>query len=135
MLITPLFVLGLIASSIYPAVAATPDISNIRVSRSGDKQRVVIDINSDSESAFYVRKGKDSITLTMEAVMRRDKEDQFKKLLEKTKYIDGVSFINLEEEGEFIAELRLTGTVYDNVFTLSNPSRLVIDLDKYEFSQ
>jgi len=108
------------------------DITNIRTSRNSGKQRVVVDINSDNEPAFYKRDSKNSITLTIEARMDQAKEEQFKKLLANTNYINSVSFINLSDEGEVIAEIRLSGKASNNIFALSNPSRLVIDLDKIE---
>ncbi|MFH1222726.1 MAG: AMIN domain-containing protein [Pseudomonadota bacterium] len=119
----------LMAFALHSKERLGTDVTNVRTSTTNGKQRIVLDINSDNEPAVYSKKAKNIICVTVETYMDQGKESQFAKLLSNTSYVKNVDFINLPDEGEVIIQLKLSGDVYDNVFTLSNPSRLVIDLD------
>lgn len=104
-------------------------ISNIRTSLNNDKQRIVIDLNTEGEPAYYINKNKSSIELTLEAIIDSKNIEGFKELLSNSHYVEEASFLLLPDENESIITLKLkTGTVPD-IFSIANPARLVIDLE------
>lgn len=113
----------------------TPQISSIRVAKDGQKQRIVIDIEGQKERSFYIKKDKGIISITIEALLDPKKTDEFKALIEKMNYIEGVSFISLDKEAECVISLFLNkkDKIADQVFSLPDPSRIVIDIERSEY--
>jgi len=106
------------------------NISNIRTSFNNGKQRIVIDTDGNKEPAYYIRKGKEVIDITMEKTISIDKAKTFAELLGNTNFIKKASFIVLPEENETIISLNINDKTSDDIFSLTKPSRLVIDLEK-----
>ena len=106
------------------------NIANVRTSFNNGKQRIVMDIDGEEEPAYYVRKGKNVIDLTVEGITTIDKARAFAELLGNTNFIKKASFIVLPEEKETIISLSISDKTSDDVFSLAKPSRLVIDLEK-----
>lgn len=117
---------GWLCSSLYSA----DNITNVRTSFNKGKQRVVIDIDGNDEPAYYVRKGKNEIDLTIERITTPDKAESFAGLLSGTNYIQKASFILLPDEKETIISIDINDKVSDDIFSLAGPSRIVIDLEK-----
>lgn len=111
------------------------EISNIRTAKDGQKQRIVIDIDGQKEPAFYIKKAKNEINITIETVLSYQRSNEFKKVLEGTRYIERANFTLLEKEGETILTIFTNPKekVSDEIFALPSPSRLVIDLDKAQY--
>lgn len=111
------------------------EISNIRTAKDGQKERVVIDIDGQKEPAFYVKKAKDQIHITIEATINEQRKQEFTKVLEKTRYINSSEFIDLNKENEVIITLYTKPgmKIYDEIFALPNPSRVVVDLEKAQY--
>jgi len=115
-----------LCSMLYPA----EEITNIRTSLIKGKQRIVIDIDGSEEPAYYVRKDKETIDVTIERTLPEGKAESFASLLGNTNYVRKAQFIILPEEKETIISISTKGKVSDDVFALANPSRIVIDLEK-----
>ena len=124
-LFTLLFFFGF-CSMLYSA----ENITNVRTSFNNGKQRIVMDIDGNKEPAYYVRKGKNTIDITVERIVTMDKAIAFAELLGNTNFIKKASFIVLPEEKETIISLIVNDKTSDDIFSLSKPSRLVIDLEK-----
>lgn len=114
----------------YSMLYSAENITNVRTSFNNGKQRIVIDIEGDEEPAYYVRKGKNVIDITMERIVSIDKARTFAELLGNTNFIQKATFIVLSEEKETIISLNVNDNTSDDVFSLAKPSRLVIDLEK-----
>ena len=123
--------LALIGNS-YSANSPTSSLSNIRTSFRGGVQRIVFDITTENEPAYYVKKDPDkgTVSLTLETNVVANKEKALIKNLENTHYIGKVQFLNLTDEGELIITMELKAGVIKEVMTLPHPSRVVIDLIK-----
>lgn len=111
---------------LYPA----GNISNIRTSFSSGKQRIVIDVDGEKEPAYYVRKSKNVIDITLEKTLSTDNVKLFAGLLNDTNFINKVSFVVLPEESETIISINVKDKTSDDIFSLTSPPRLVIDLEK-----
>ena len=111
------------------------EISNIRAAKDGQKERLVIDIDGQKEPAFYVKKSKDQIHITIEATINEQRKQEFTKLLEKTRYINSANFIVLNKENEVIITLNMNPglKISEEIFSLPSPSRVVVDLEKVEY--
>ena len=121
--------LTLITNS-YSANNQTCNLSNIRTSFKGGIQRIVFDITTENEPAYYIKKDKGSVSLTLETNVATNKQKALIKSLENTHYIGKVQFLNLPDEGELIITMELkTGSVKE-VMTLPHPSRVVVDISK-----
>jgi len=105
-------------------------VTNVRTSFNNGKQRIVMDIDGDNEPAYYVRKGRNVIDITIERTISMDKAKTFAELLGNTNFIKKASFIVLPDEKETIISLSIGDKVSDDIFALAKPSRLVIDLEK-----
>ena len=89
-----------------------------------------MDIDGEEEPAYYVRKGKNIIDVTVELTTSMDNAKTFAELLGSTNFIKKASFIVLPEEKETIISLSINDKTNDDIFSLAKPSRLVIDLEK-----
>ncbi len=133
MLVRSIILLSLVLSS-FCFVSAL-EITNVRVARDGQKQRIVIDFDGQKEPSFYIKKSKGEISITVEANLNPQRALEFKKVLQKTRYIDDANFTILSKEGETIITL-LTNPkekVADEIFSLPSPARVVIDLEKAQY--
>lgn len=125
-----LFSLNLICSSIYSLDAETINLTNIRTSYKTGTQRIVLDITGENEPAYYLKKETDSLYLTIEANIPMDKVFSFKKILENTNNIKSIQFLRLPEEGESTLIINLKGKTSEEIMSLPNPSRVVLDINK-----
>ncbi len=112
------------------ALCSTSNITNIRTSFNAGKQRVVIDIDSNDEPAYYVRKGRYELDLTIEGITTPEKAANFAELLSNTNYIQKASLMILAQEKETIMSIITKDKVSDDIFALAGPSRIVIDLER-----
>jgi len=114
----------------YSMLYSADSVTNVRTSFNNGKQRIVMDIDGDNEPAYYVRKGRNVIDITIERTISMDKAKTFAELLGNTNFIKKASFIVLPDEKETIISLSIGDKVSDDIFALAKPSRLVIDLEK-----
>ena len=121
--------LTLISNS-YSANNQASSLSNIRTSFKGGVQRIVFDITTENEPAYYVKKDKGTVSLTLETNISANKEKALIKNIENIHYIGKVQFLNLADEGELIITMELKEGAINEVMTLPNPSRVVIDISK-----
>lgn len=107
------------------------ELSNIRTAKDGQKHRIVIDLDGQKEPSFYVKKAKDKIYLTIEATINEQRVPEFIKVLEKTKNIERVELIALNNEKEVILTFisNPEQKISEEIFALPNPSRVVIDVE------
>ena len=133
MLLRNTILLSAIALPLF--LLSASEISNIRVARDGQKQRIVIDFDGQKEPPFYIKKSKGEINITVEATLNSQRALEFKKVLQKTRYIDDVKFTVLDKEGETVITLltNLKEKVADEIFSLPSPARVVIDLEKAQY--
>ena len=124
-LFTLLFFFGS-CSALYSA----DSITNVRTSFNSGKQRLVIDMDGNNEPAYYVRKGKNTLDITIEKFITIDKATSYAELMGNTNFIKKASFIALPEEKETIISLSINDNTSDDIFALAKPSRLVIDLER-----
>lgn len=123
---TLLTLLVLIPSS---SIAKTPaSISNLRTSVKARTQRLVFDITGENDPAYYIKKEKQTLNLSLEATLSPAKENEFIKKIENSKYISSVEFLTLPDEKETIVSMVLKNGVKEDIFSLPSPSRIVIDL-------
>ena len=106
------------------------ELSNIRTSFEKGKQRIVIDLDGNSEPAYYIRKGKETIDITIESSTTIDKAKGYAELLANTNFVKKATFIVLPEEDEIIISMSMNEKVADDIFALGSPSRIVVDLEK-----
>ncbi len=107
------------------------ELSNIRTAKDGSKYRIVIDLDGQKEPAFYVKKAKDKIYLTIEASVNEQRIPEFIKVLEKTNNIEKVELMAFNKEKEVILAFSTNPTqkISEEIFALPNPSRVVIDVE------
>jgi hypothetical protein len=133
-ILSPLITLLLALSVIVPysslVAQNAPDISNLRTSIKANTQRLVFDITGEKDPAYYVKKDKNTLNVTLEAKLNTLKEDEFIKKIDKSKYISSIEFLTLPDENETIISIALNSGVKEDVFSLPSPSRVVIDLKK-----
>jgi hypothetical protein len=133
-ILSPLITLLLALSVIIPCSSLVaqnaPDISNLRTSIKANTQRLVFDITGEKDPAYYVKKDKNTLNVTLEAKLNTLKEDEFIKKIDKSKYISSIEFLTLPDENETIISIALNSGVKEDVFSLPSPSRVVIDLKK-----
>ncbi len=111
------------------------EVTNIRSAKDGQKQRIVIDLDGQKEPSYYVKKAKGEINITLEAKLSTQRAKEFKKILEKTRYVDELDFMILDKEEETIITIftNKKEKVADEIFALPNPSRVVIDLERAQY--
>ncbi|MEI6080270.1 MAG: hypothetical protein WCQ53_06525 [bacterium] len=134
MLSIVVFILSLIGNN-CPASSPVNDLSNIRTSVKADVQRIVFDITGENEPAYYLKKDKDTINLTLEASISPSKEIELKKKLQNSKYIDSIKVLHLPAEGELILSMKLKAKTFEQFMALPNPSRVVIDISKNKIGE
>ena len=128
------FMLSLIGNNCH-ANSSISDLSNIRTSVKADVQRIVFDITGENEPAYYLKKDKDTINLTLEASISPSKETELKKKLQNSRYIDSIKILHLPEEGESILSIKLKTKTFEQFMALPNPSRVVIDISKNKIGE
>ena len=116
--------------NLYPASNPTSYLGSIRTSFKGDTQRIVFDITTENEPAYYTRKDGNQIRLILETSLATSKEKALIKSLENTHYIGKVQLLNLTDEGELIITMELKTGGIKEAMTLPHPSRVVIDISK-----
>jgi DNA-binding transcriptional ArsR family regulator len=110
-------------------MAKTPaSISNLRTSVKANTQRLVFDITGENDPAYYIKKEKQTLNLTLEASLSPTKESEFIKKIEDSRYISSVEFLTLTDEKETVVSMTLKAGVKEDIFSLPSPSRVVIDL-------
>lgn len=111
------------------SIAKAPaSISNLRTSVKARTQRLVFDITGENDPAYYIKKEKQTLNLSLEATLSPAKENEFIKKIENSKYISSVEFLTLPDEKETIVSMVLKNGVKEDIFSLPSPSRIVIDL-------
>lgn len=92
------------------------------------RERIVIDLNSSKEPAFYKKRSGNTISINLEASIEKDKNIRLAKILQKTHYINSGQIMSFDDEKEVTIQILVKKGVKEKFFTLANPSRLVIDL-------
>ncbi|MCX6113203.1 MAG: hypothetical protein NTY22_08000 [Proteobacteria bacterium] len=125
-----LIMLLALTGNVYSANNSANHLNNIRTSFKGGIQRIVFDITGENEPAYYIKKDKNTLSLTLETSLSTDKDRILKKTLENTHYIGNVQFLHLPEEEELIITMDLKTNTSEEIMTLPHPSRVVVDISR-----
>lgn len=125
-----LFSLAFISGSLYPIDGNISTLNKIRTSYKAGTQRIVLDITGEKEPAYYLKKDSDTLYVTIEGNIPIEKENIFKKTLENSNNIKSIKFLRLPDEGESTLIINLKGKTSEEIMSLPNPSRVVLDINK-----
>lgn len=127
-----LFSLSLISSNVHCLNGDTNNLTNIRTSYKTGTQRIVLDITGETEPPYYLKKEQNILYVTIEANIPMEKIFAFKKTLENTNNIKSIQFLRLPEENESTLIINLKSRTSEEIMSLPNPSRVVLDINKEE---
>lgn len=110
---------------------ASPSIDNIRTSVRDGVQRIVFDITGEKTPAYYIKRDRDNVFITFEALIDQRKQRTLSERLKNTSYVSNVEFLTLPDEVETVVILKLRDRPsIKEFFALSSPPRVVVDLEK-----